>query len=72
MGLLDTPPEESFDRLTKLAARLIGVPATFISLVDKDRDYYKSSVGFGEPLATTRQLQGGTFCDHTITFSSPP
>lgn len=71
VGLLDTPPEESFDRLTKLAAKLIGVPATFISLVDKDRDYYKSTFGFGEPLATTRQLQGGTFCHHAIASSSP-
>jgi signal transduction histidine kinase len=71
VGLLDTPPEESFDRLTKLAAKLIGVPATFISLVDKDRDYYKSYFGFSEPLATTRQLQGSTFCHHAITSSAP-
>ena len=70
-GLLDTPPEESFDRLTRLAAKLIGVPATFISLVDKDRDYYKSHFGFSEPLATTRQLQGTTFCHHAITSSAP-
>lgn len=71
VGLLDTPPEESFDRLTKLAAKLIGVPATFISIVDKDRDYYKSNFGFGEPLATTRELQGSTFCHHAITSSAP-
>jgi signal transduction histidine kinase len=70
-GLLDTPPEESFDRLTKLAAKLIGVPATFISLVDQNRDFYKSCFGFGEPLATTRRLEGRTFCHHAITSSGP-
>ncbi|MDP9098573.1 MAG: GAF domain-containing sensor histidine kinase [Verrucomicrobiota bacterium] len=70
-GLLDTPPEESFDRLTRLAAKLIGVPSTFISLVDRTRDFYKSCFGFGEPLATTRQLEGGTFCHHAIVSSGP-
>ncbi|HEY8835874.1 MAG TPA: GAF domain-containing sensor histidine kinase [Chthoniobacterales bacterium] len=70
-GLLDTPPEESFDRLTRLAAKLIGVPSTFISLVDQARDFYKSCVGFGEPLNTTRQLEGRTFCHHAIVSSAP-
>jgi signal transduction histidine kinase len=70
-GLLDTPPEESFDRLTRLAAKLIGVPSTFISLVDQSRDFYKSCFGFGEPLASTRQLEGGTFCHHAIVSSAP-
>ena len=69
--LLDTPPEESFDRLTKLAAKLIGVPATFISLVDQNRDFYKSCFGFGEPLGTTRQLEGRTFCHYAIVSSGP-
>jgi signal transduction histidine kinase len=70
-GLLDTPPEESFDRLTRLAAKLIGVPTTFISLVDEGRDFYKSCFGFGEPLSTTRQLEGRTFCHHAIVSSAP-
>ncbi|PZR71748.1 MAG: histidine kinase [Chthoniobacterales bacterium] len=69
--LLDTPPEESFDRLTRLAAKLIGVPATFISLVDERRDFYKSCFGFGEPLASTRQMEGRTFCHYAIVSSGP-
>jgi len=64
--LLDTPPEESFDRLTRLAAKLVNVPATFISLVDEGRDFYKSCFGFGEPLATDRALEGRTFCHYAI------
>lgn len=70
-GLLDTPAEESFDRLTRLAAKLIGAPATFISLVDERRDFYKSCFGFGEPLATTRQLEGRTFCHYSLVSDGP-
>ena len=65
-GLLDTPPEESFDRLTRLAAKLTGAPVTFVSLVDADRDFYKSAYGLGEPLGTTRELTGRTFCHFSL------
>ncbi len=70
-GLLDTEIEEAFDRLTRLAVRLLGVPASFISLVDKDRDFYKSESGFGEPLASLRELTGPTFCHLTVERTSP-
>jgi hypothetical protein len=65
-GLLDSEAEEAFDRLTRLAVKLLGVPASFISLVDVNRDFYKSACGFGEPLASARELTGETFCHHTI------
>ncbi|MEO5903124.1 MAG: GAF domain-containing sensor histidine kinase [Gemmatimonadaceae bacterium] len=70
-GLLDTEAEEVFDRLTRLAVRLVGIPAAFISLVDENRDFYKSACGFGEPLATTRELSGPTFCHYTVQRSAP-
>lgn len=65
-GLLDSQVEEQFDRLTRLAARLLGAPATFFSLVDEDRDFYKSCFGFAEPLASDRQLEGTTFCHYAL------
>ncbi|MFD0739315.1 GAF domain-containing protein [Lysobacter koreensis] len=70
-GLLDTPPEPSLDQLTALAAQRLGVPATFISLVDRDRDFYKSHFGFGEPLNSVRQLEGRTFCHYAIGSDQP-
>ena len=70
-GLLDTPPEESFDRLTRLAAKLVGVPATFLSVVDEGRDFYKSCFGFEEPLATAREIEGQTFCHFALVSSGP-
>ena len=43
--LLDTPPEEVFDRLTQLATELLHVPVAVVSLVDADREFFKSAVG---------------------------
>lgn len=65
-GLLGTPATAPLDRLTRLAAILIEAPATFISLVDADHDFYVSHSGFGEPLATTRELRGTTFCQYAL------
>ena len=70
-GLLDSEVEEVFDRLTRLAVRILGIPAAFISLVDADRDFYKSACGFGEPLSATRELNGPTFCHYTIQKTTP-
>jgi PAS domain S-box-containing protein len=70
-GLLDSEAEEAFDRLTRLAVRLVGVPAAFVSLVDAQRDFYKSACGFGEPLASARELTGPTFCHYTVQQATP-
>ena len=48
-GLLDSPPEPSFDRLTRLAARIIRAPVALVSLVDADRQFFKGAVGFPHP-----------------------
>ena len=69
--LLDTPAEPAFYRLTRLAVRLLGVPATFLSLVDEDRDFYKAATGFGEPLASAREMAGRTFCHYSIAGATP-
>lgn len=63
-GLLDTPAEESFDGLTSLAARMLKVPACFISIVDEKRDFYKSQIGL--PADIARGLKGRTLCHYTL------
>ncbi len=70
-GLLDSEVEEAFDRLTRLAVRLVKIPAAFVSLVDEHRDFYKSACGFGEPLASARELEGPTFCHFTLRSIEP-
>ena len=62
LQLLDTPPEERFDRITRLACRLLGVPISLVALVDADRQWFKSRVGI--ELAETARAT--SFCTHTI------
>ncbi|MEZ5508035.1 MAG: PAS domain S-box protein [Gammaproteobacteria bacterium] len=61
-GLLDTPPENRFDRLTHLAAQLFNVPIALVSLVDADRQWFKSRQGL-DACETGRDI---SFCGHTI------
>ena len=60
--LLDTPTEERFDRLTRVALRLFDVPIALISLIDSDRQWFKSCQGLAES-ETPRSI---SFCGHAI------
>jgi hypothetical protein len=71
-GLLDSPAEEPFDRITKLAARVLNAPVALISLVDADRQFFKSSVGLREPWHSARQTPlSHSFCRHTLDTAEP-
>ena len=66
-GLLDTDPEKAYDQVTQLAAKLLGVPVSLLSLVDKDRQFFKSQVGLPEPWATERQTPlSHSFCQWVV------
>ena len=63
--VLDTVPEEVFDNLTDLAAKICEAPIALISLVDEDRQWFKSKVG-----TTVRETaREFSFCAHAITQS---
>ncbi|MEG3170640.1 sensor domain-containing phosphodiesterase [Sphingomonas sp. ZB1N12] len=47
LKLLDTPPSEGFDRITRMASQIFGLPVAAISLTDRDRQWFKSRVGVG-------------------------
>ena len=67
-GLLDTPREEAFDRLTRLVTRVLGLPVALVTLVDRDRQFFKSCVGLPEPWASRRETPlSHSFCQHTVT-----
>lgn len=65
LGVLDTEPEERFDRVTRLTQRLFGVPMVSITMVDTDRQWRKSFVGLDGPVAQRE----GAFCDVTVRAS---
>lgn len=62
LNILDTSPEERFDRLTRLAKRLFGVPIALVSLVDEDRQWFKSCQG----LNASETSRDTSFCGHAI------
>ncbi|MHA3772575.1 PAS domain-containing protein [Verrucomicrobiota bacterium sgz303538] len=71
-GLLDSPPEPEFDRITRLAARLLHAPTAVMTLVDEHRDFFKSAVGLPEPLAGQRQApHSHSFCKHVVATDGP-
>lgn len=62
LGILDTPSEERFDRITRLAKRLFGVSIAAISLVDESRLWFKSSVG----LSVAETTREHAFCSYVV------
>jgi GAF domain-containing protein len=65
--VLDTEPEEVFDDITRLAAYICQTPIAVISLVDKDRQWFKARIGLG-PTETSRDC---AFCAHAILEETP-
>jgi signal transduction histidine kinase/CheY-like chemotaxis protein len=62
LDILDTPPEEAFDRIARLAARIFEVPIAQVSLVDEHREWFKARCGTDQPEGDRR----AAFCAHTI------
>lgn len=62
ISILDTPAEERFDRLTRLAKRMFDVPIALVSLVDENRQWFKSCVG----LSVRETPRDISFCGHAI------
>lgn len=67
LDILDTPPEERFDRVTRLCVRLFGVPMALVSLIDNDRQWFKSNIGMGVP----ETARVDAFCNVAIQSPSP-
>jgi two-component sensor histidine kinase len=71
-SLLDTDPESYFDHVTRLAARLLNSKTTLLSLVDDDRQFFKSQCGLSEPYATSRGTPlSHSFCKHVVSSKQP-
>lgn len=62
LEVLDTPPEDTFDRFTRVLAELLHVPIALVSLVDSERQWFKAKVGL-EACETSRDT---AFCAHAL------
>jgi len=66
-GLLDSPPDPTFDRFTRLAARLLKAPCALVGLVDESREFFLSTHGLGEPWASRREVPlTRSFCHYAV------
>ncbi len=65
--ILGTEPESCYDDITKIAARTCNVPISLMTLVDKDRQWFKSKVGF----QTNETRRDWSFCTHAIKEDNP-
>ena len=68
LQLMDTAPEERFDRICRVASQLLQTPIAYVSLLDDERQFFKAAVGLGGVRETPRE---GTFCTHTIQGEKP-
>lgn len=62
LNILDTESEERFDRLTRMAKRFFGVPIALVSLIDENRQWFKSCLG----LSVSETPRDVSFCGHAI------
>ena len=71
-GLMDSDITPSFDRLARLAAHVLNAPVALVSLVDADRQFFKSCLGLPEPWASERQSPlSHSFCQHAVASREP-
>jgi len=61
--ILDTPPEQRFDSIVEFASREFDAPIALISLLDHERQWFKSAIGLGSVCETSRDI---SFCGHAI------
>lgn len=71
-GLMDSPSELAFDRVTGFATRLMGAPVSLMSLVDEDRQFFKSAAGLPDHLSSVRETPlSHSFCQHVVNSAQP-
>lgn len=66
-ALLDTPAEDCFDELVQTTARRFNTPIALFSLIDEDREWFKSRVGIN----ISQAPRTDSFCSHVVAVNAP-
>lgn len=70
--VLDTPPTPAFDRLTRMAASLLECPVSLLTIIDSERQWFKSAYGLPAPLADTRETSlSHSLCQYVVAAGEP-
>jgi hypothetical protein len=71
-GLLDSEAQETFDRHARIASEALNAPVALVSLIDEDRQFFKSCLGLPEPWASERESPlSHSFCQHAVAAREP-
>lgn len=71
-GLLDGEPAEAFDRITRIASNTLDAPVALVSLVDEDRQFFKSCIGLPAKWERERETPlTHSFCQHAVASREP-
>ena len=66
-SLIDSPPEQAFDRITALASKLLRAPVSLVSVLDERRNFFKSATGLPDALEGVREVPlTHSFCKHVL------
>ena len=72
LGVLSSAPEPDFDRFTSLVVELLEVPVSFVSLIDRDRQYFKGARGLAEPWTEAGQTPlSHSLCQYAVSSGEP-
>lgn len=72
LAILDSPQEEAFDALSRLATMILDAPTALVTIVDTDRQFFKSCIGLPEPWNSQRETPlSHSFCKHVVATTQP-
>jgi GAF domain-containing protein len=72
LNILDTMPEDAFDRITAKVAKIFEVPIALVSFIDVDRQWFKSETGLPDDLAKARATsRAESICGHVVASDQP-
>ncbi len=72
LGIIDSPQDQKYDRITRIVSQAFKVPICFISFITEDRQWFKSCVGMDPIVGSSREIdRSASFCQHVVATNQP-